>query len=57
MTKNQYETDEGIIKVTKYEVKESFTNGFAQRVLKLEDGRTIYINYSETEITVEEIVK
>lgn len=30
-------------------VVETFTNGFAQKVIKLENGLHIYLNYSETE--------
>jgi hypothetical protein len=30
-------------------VVETFTNGFAQKVIKLENGLQLYINFSETE--------
>ena len=40
-----------------YEVKsqaimDSYTNGFAQQVYKLEDGTTIYISYGQDRIQV-----
>lgn len=42
------------IKSTKLQIKESFTNGFAQKVLVLENGAQIFINYSEDEIEIVE---
>ena len=30
-------------------IVETFTNGFAQKVIKLENGLHLYINYDETE--------
>lgn len=57
MTTKEYETEEGIIKISRYEVKESFTNGFAQRVLKLENGVKISISYNEDEVEIKEIIK
>ena len=35
-----------------YEVKETYTNGFASTVYKLEDGTEIIINYDQTTVTV-----
>lgn len=34
----------------------NFTNGFAQNVIELEDGTVLYINYSGTEVTVQQTV-
>ena len=42
-----------VYKVTSREtvaITETFTNGFAQKVIKLENGLHIYINYGETEV-------
>lgn len=36
--------------IEKYKIVESFTNGFAQKVFKLENGATVYINYGQDEI-------
>ena len=58
MTTKEYETkDFGKIKITRYEVKEAYTNGFAQRVLKLENGTEISISYGEDEVEIKEVVK
>jgi hypothetical protein len=32
----------------------NFTNGFAQNVIELEDGTVLYINYSGTEVTIQQ---
>ena len=42
------------LKSTKMKVVESFTNGFAQKFLKLEDGTQIFISYGEDEIEIVE---
>ena len=57
MTTKEYETEEGKIKITHYEVKKSFTNSFAQKVLELENGTKIYINYGDDEVEIKEVVK
>ena len=44
-------------KMTKLRITESFTNGFAQKVLKLENGAQIFINYAEDEIEIVEGLK
>ena len=33
-------------------IKESYTNGFAQTVYKLEDGSTIYVSYGQDRIQI-----
>lgn len=38
--------------VTELKITESFTNHFAENVLKLEDGTTLYISYGQTEVRV-----
>lgn len=38
--------------VSVLKVKESHYNSFAENVLKLEDGTTLYINYGQTEVRV-----
>ena len=42
------------IKSTKLRITESFTNGFAQKCLKLENGAQIFISYDEDEIEIVE---
>lgn len=47
-------------KITKREtltIVESFTNGFAQNVLKLSDGRILFIGYDQKEIEICETVE
>lgn len=56
VTTQVYNTPDGKVRVTKYEVEDSFTNHFAQKVLKLKNGATLYIDYGDGEITFEEKV-
>ena len=49
----KYTDADGIeYEVKSQDIKESYTNGFAQQVYKLEDGTTIYVSYHQDRIQV-----
>ena len=52
-----YKIEKDNVTITRYKVKESFTNGFAEKVLKLENGDEIYIGYKEDYIQIKHTEK
>lgn len=53
----EYNTKEGKVTITWVKVEESFTNSFAERVLKLENGDVIFIGYNEDYIQIKHTEK